>query len=112
MNRAYLAGIITLATGLLIGGAAFSAGQETHQKTASLSPAVTMEDAIKAATAAYPGRVVEAELEEEDGKTVYEVEIVTDGGTSREIEVDAATGKITEEESEDKHSRERESDDD
>ncbi|UVJ45802.1 PepSY domain-containing protein [Pseudomonas sp. LS1212] len=43
----------------------------------------------------YPGaKLLEAELEEEDGTYVYEVELLTVDGTVREIELNAATGQV------------------
>ena len=44
--------------------------------------------------AKVPGKVIEVELELEDGVLVYEFKIVTPGGRLMEVEADAATGKI------------------
>ncbi len=41
-----------------------------------------------------PGRVSEVELEEEDGMTIYEIELVTPDGRLIEVEIDAASGRI------------------
>lgn len=57
--------------------------------------AVSIEQAIKAVTDQYPGRVVEAELETEDGKAEYEVTIVSATGETREFTVDAQSGKVS-----------------
>ena len=67
----------------------------------NLSTAVTMEEAIKTAKTQFPGKVLEAELENEDGKAVYEVEIVNAAGEVREFEIDAQSGKILSSELED-----------
>lgn len=58
------------------------------------------EAVVKAIQTAYPGATInEAEVETEDGKTVYEVEIVKD---KKEIDLDiAADGTILEAEEED-----------
>jgi uncharacterized membrane protein YkoI len=58
--------------------------------------AVSLEQAIKAVTDKYPGRVVEAELEAEDGKTEYEITVVSNSGESREYTVDAQSGQVSE----------------
>jgi len=51
---------------------------------------------------AYPGStLLEAELEEEDGVLVYEVEILTTTGVVRELELDARDGKILKDEEDD-----------
>lgn len=42
----------------------------------------------------HPGRLVELELELDDDRWVYEVEIVTKDGRLVEIDLDAATGTI------------------
>lgn len=50
----------------------------------------------------YPGaRLLEAELESEDGKLVYELEVLTDKGRVRELELDAGTGALLKDEEED-----------
>jgi uncharacterized membrane protein YkoI len=74
---------------------------------ASLPTSVTMEEAIKTATAQFPGKVLEAELENEDGKAVYEVEIVNASGETREFEIDAQSGKILSSEQEDQDEHEK-----
>ncbi|MFO0775798.1 MAG: PepSY domain-containing protein [Nitrospiraceae bacterium] len=57
---------------------------------------VTIEQAIKTATEKAPGTVVEAELEREHGKTVWEVEIVGADGGVTEVVIDAADGTVLE----------------
>lgn len=43
----------------------------------------------------YPGaRLLEAELEEEHGRFIYELELLTRQGVVREIELDAGTGTL------------------
>lgn len=46
-------------------------------------------------------RFLEVELDEEDGKLIYEIEILTGEGVVRELEVDAASGEVLEDELED-----------
>ncbi|WP_223422310.1 PepSY domain-containing protein [Tateyamaria pelophila] len=41
-----------------------------------------------------PGRVIEVELEREDGRWVYELELVTPEGVLYEMEIDAATATV------------------
>lgn len=51
---------------------------------------------------AYPGStLLEAELEEEDGVLVYELEILTTSGVVRELELDARNGTILKDEEDD-----------
>ncbi len=44
--------------------------------------------------ARVPGKVLEVELEREDGGSVYEFKILRKNGRVQEVEADAATGKI------------------
>lgn len=50
----------------------------------------------------YPAaRLLEAELESEDGLLIYELEVLTSGGSVRELELDASNGKVLKDEEED-----------
>jgi len=42
----------------------------------------------------FSGKILEVELEKEDGKIVYEVEILGKDGVVREIYINAKTGKL------------------
>ncbi len=54
---------------------------------------ITMEEAVRAAAKAVPGsKVVEAELGKEDGRTVYEVEVIDANKKTQKVYVDAQTG--------------------
>ena len=60
---------------------------------------VTLDDAKKTALAAHPGEVIESETSlEADGSVSYEFDIKGKDGKEWEVEVDAVTGKIIEEE--------------
>ncbi len=104
---AVVAAMLALAVGLANGqNGKESEGQDT-------APAVmSVQGAIEAATAKFPGRVIEAELEDEHGEVRYEVDIVGEDGLVREIEVHAKTGKVTREEAEHLHAAEHEGHDD
>ncbi|MEG4644679.1 peptidase YpeB-like protein [Paracoccus pantotrophus] len=41
-----------------------------------------------------PGRVIEVDLDDEDGMMIYEVELATPVGRLIEVEIDAASGRI------------------
>lgn len=56
---------------------------------------ITREEAANIATDAYPGRVVENKLDDEDGFAVYEIETFDEGGGYlHEVEVNAQNGEI------------------
>jgi uncharacterized membrane protein YkoI len=56
---------------------------------------IRLDNAIKLALDKYPGNVVNIEYDlEDDGEMSYEFIIVTNGGETIEIEVDAVSGKL------------------
>ena len=56
---------------------------------------ISQDDAIAIAEKAANGKVVEIELDEDDGLLKYEVELRTDRGEA-EVEIDASTGNVLE----------------
>lgn len=54
-----------------------------------------------AATGKVPGKVIESELEEEDGNVVFDVEVEAAAGKITEVTVDAGNGKVLAQEAED-----------
>lgn len=56
---------------------------------------VTIEHAIKAASGKVQETMIEAEWEKTQGKTIWEVEVLTTDGTVLEAIVDSATGAVT-----------------
>lgn len=81
--------------------AGLALADKDHQSM--LKTTVSLEQAIKAVTDKYPGRVVEAELEAEDGKAEYEITVVSSSGESREYTVDAQSGQVSEDKEDAKH---------
>ena len=55
--------------------------------------ALPLSDIIAKVSRQVPGKVIEVELEDEDGSLVYDL-ILSPQGRLQEIEVNAATGKI------------------
>jgi uncharacterized membrane protein YkoI len=103
-KKLWVAGILALS---VVGGASTwallpaHAGQN-HDDRALLGQAeiVPLEDIITEARRQRPGRVLEAELEDEQGTLAYEVKILDEEGRLWELEFDAANGKLLEEERE------------
>ncbi|MDH5766661.1 MAG: PepSY domain-containing protein [Gammaproteobacteria bacterium] len=54
---------------------------------------LSLEIILKNARAIIPGKILEAELESEDGKLIYEIELLTPEGKVIELLFDAQTGK-------------------
>jgi uncharacterized membrane protein YkoI len=92
MHKAYWS-IIGLVSMVLAGGCAMhheSKGDLLRQANLSLIDAVRMAEA-----SITGGKTIEAELEREDGRPVYEVKMIDSTQSKRKIHVDAATGKVT-----------------
>jgi uncharacterized membrane protein YkoI len=51
---------------------------------------------VERARAAKPGEIIETELEREQGRYVYEVEILDSAGQVWEVKLDARTGELLE----------------
>lgn len=62
-------------------------------KTLAGSASITLEDAVKKALTAVPGKAVEAEIGKEDGRICYVVEIVDRSNNTQKVYVDATTGQ-------------------
>ena len=54
---------------------------------------ITMEEAVRNAVKAVPGKAVESEIGKEDGRTVFEVQIVDTNKKTQKVYVDAQTGQ-------------------
>ncbi|MGE8110497.1 PepSY domain-containing protein [Pseudomonas sp.] len=61
-----------------------------------------LEQLLDTALGRYPGaRLLEAELEEDDGRYEYEVELLTKDGVVREVKLDASSGALLKDEEDD-----------
>jgi uncharacterized membrane protein YkoI len=57
---------------------------------------------LRQADERYPGaRLLEAELDDDDGELIYDIELLTDDGVVRELEIDARSGRVLEDEVDD-----------
>ena len=70
-------------------------GQGTKQNKAAV-PAEQVIASIRTAVAAKPGDVRAVETENEDGKTICEVEVLAQDGKTYEVEVDVETNTVIE----------------
>lgn len=53
-----------------------------------------LKEILARAQGAYPGQVIEAELEDEDGMVVYEIKMLTADGRLMKLSYNAATGEL------------------
>lgn len=89
--RYVLLTIFLLAIAFLIEIGMFARGY-AGEPTAAV---IDMREATGIVLAEFPNaRIVEIELDREDGRLVYEVELVTPEGREKEVHVDAVTGRL------------------
>ena len=62
-------------------------------RTLAGSASIPLEEAVKKALVAVPGKAVEAEIGKDDGRTCYVVEIVDRNNKTQKVYVDAQTGQ-------------------
>ena len=83
------AGVLA-AIGLVAGGCTHSSKRDLIGTTN-----VSLIEAVRTAEASVTGaRAVEAELEKEEGRAVYEVELIDAKQEKRKVYVDAGSGKV------------------
>lgn len=120
-----IAGLATATVLAVGGGAAFAASKtptpsttttSSENRTSTTAPSVPREQAEKTALEKVPGGKLTStestELETENGKQVWEVEVTAPDGVEHEISVDAAKGVVVSEEVEDDDRSGTEHDDD
>jgi len=82
-----------------------SASELSHDRVLELrrqGQLLPFEEIISLVTERHPdSRILEVELEEDDGRYLYELEILTATDQVRELELDARTGAVLEDELED-----------
>ncbi|MUV37006.1 uncharacterized protein JNUCC1_00812 [Lentibacillus sp. JNUCC-1] len=107
MKRKLLIGSTAL---VLIGGGiagtsvfAASAGEDddVSQKELKEMASISQEEAINISLEEVPGEAVQTELDDEDGKAVYEVDVKAEDGKMWDFEIDAESGDVLQKEADD-----------
>ena len=98
-TRTKIASTLIVALGLAGSGVAIAASQTSDHDAVPTSN-FTFDQAAAIALEAQPGTVYEVELETEDGRSVFEVELMAEAG-EYEVTIDAMTGEVLEVEKED-----------
>ena len=85
----------------IVGGLVWSAEKDKHKQedakqvvAMAMASKITIEEAMKTALENFPGKVIEAELEKKQDKTVWEVEILTAEQGIMAVYVDADSGSV------------------
>jgi len=94
---------VALIFGLLVAvSIAFADGDHKLSKTLVESGKIlSLQEIISLVSKEQSDRVLEAELEDENGRYIYEIELLGSDGKVWEYEVDATTGEILSKEQED-----------
>lgn len=107
MKKGLLIGSTAL---VLIGGgiagtsvfaASDSEGDDVSQKQLEKKAEISKEEAITISLEEVPGKTVQTELEDEDGKTVYEVDVKAEDGKMWDLEINAGNGDVLQKETDD-----------
>lgn len=91
MTRLLLAAILVLQPAM---PAAQVLDHELARRAVGRGDVMPLERILALIEARYPGRILEVELEDEDGVWLYEIEILTPTGRVLEIELDPRTGAV------------------
>ncbi|WP_447970591.1 PepSY domain-containing protein [Nitrospira sp. M1] len=79
---------------ILTSGTAPAAQSHEQVKTnMAQSARITIDQAIQTATQEVPGTVIKAELEQEHGPLMWEIEVVASDGKIHEVHIDGTSGK-------------------
>jgi uncharacterized membrane protein YkoI len=95
VNRLFV--ILTLIATLVIA----DEGHREARRLTETGKILPLEDLMQSIQAEQPGRVLEVELERDDGRYLYEIEILDPQGAVWEFKLDATSGEIVERELED-----------
>lgn len=87
MRTLFLLGLLM---GTLAAGPAWALFETNKELIAGAK--ISMEEAIKSATKAVPGKAAEADLGKDDGRTIWKIEVIDQNNKSHTVYVDAQTG--------------------
>ena len=86
---------VVVAVVVAVAGDAAAAGDHDHDRGAVEEGRILpLKDILVRAQGAYPGQVIEAELEDEGGAIVYEIKILTADGRVMKLYYNAASGEL------------------
>ncbi len=87
--------VLTLALAVGFSSVAMAATPSTTLKTASTTKTLTRAEAIKKAQEKAKGTVLKTELDRDDDKLIYEIEILDTSNVKHEMDINARTGKLS-----------------
>ena len=90
--------LIALATAL---AAHADVGHDEARRLRETGTILPVETILERVRQAQPGRLLDLELERDDGRYVYEIEVIDTAGTVWELKLDARSGALLQRERED-----------
>ncbi len=86
-----------LAVAMLVSGLVVSEAWAKSDKQMALEATIPMEQAIKTAVDTVPGgKPYEVEMDKEDGRITYKIQIVDAANKTHKVRIDAQTGQLLE----------------
>lgn len=82
-------------------GSGRSGDHDDARRAVELRQALPLARILEIAQGAVPGEIIEVELDHEHDRLIYEVDILTQTGRLRQVEIDAQSGAVLEVEDED-----------
>lgn len=92
-----LLALLPIAAALALAGATASASDNDHdraRRAVEEGRILPLREILARAQGAYPGQVIAAELEDEGGRAIYEIKILTTDGKVTKLHYNAATGEL------------------
>src|SRR5262245_4459067 len=71
-----------------------STSLDTHYIEEVRHDGISLDEAVRRAEAQYHARVVRTDVQDEDGRKVYVLKLLSDGGRVITVRIDAATGRM------------------
>jgi hypothetical protein len=87
-------GPLSLAHGVPASPVAGGSNYESRDIRAARHDGISLDEAVRRAEAQYRARVVRTEVQDEDGRKVYVLKLLSEGGRVITVRIDAATGRM------------------
>lgn len=85
---------LIIAALLVCGPASAGNGHDRARRAVEEGRILPLKDILARAEAAYPGQLIEAELEDNGGAMIYEIKMLTKDGRVMKLFYDAGTGAL------------------
>ena len=94
MMKPLSAWIMTLLLMLSASSMAWAGDHERARALLEQGEILSLSEIMKQASSRIPGKILEVELDEEDGLIVYEIEFLSEQGIIMEMVIDARSGRL------------------